>query len=98
MKTHPCYKGLNRKIYIIGVPLRQLLSEGAFCVLSIFVFQYNVFLTIGIAVIFHIICAGLYKKDDFWFRHLLFRMTIPEKRLYKKNISYVSSKRHNTEE
>lgn len=93
-----CYKDLNRQIYIIGVPLKQLMGEITIAVVLIFIVQVKVIPVIAGMIIVHLITAKQYRKDDFWIRHLLYRLTIPERRLYRKNVSYMSTKEHNTEQ
>lgn len=94
MQKKICYKGLNRPVYILKVPLLLLVIEICVGIFAIFIVKLNIIIVLLLLVGFHVIIAKQYKKDSNWINHLIFRMRIPERRIYKKNLSYFPKYSH----
>ncbi len=89
MKKKYCYTGLNRRILVLGVPLIFLFWEITCLVLSIFLFGCNVLVMLVLTFLCHLFVTKEYKKDINWINHLLFRLRIPERKVYRKDRAYL---------
>ncbi len=89
MTKRYCYTGLNRRILVTGVPLMFLFWEAVFCVAGIFLFGINIIATVLFCAAMHIAVARFYKRDIKWLDHLLFRIRIPERKIYRRDRAWL---------
>lgn len=89
MNKRYCYTGLNRPVLFLGVPQSLLFFEAIAIILMVLLLKLYCLIGIPCVIGFHLFIAWLYKNDQNWVDHLLFRLQIPNRRIYKKNVSYV---------